>query len=371
MNPKYVNHGTYGCVFRPAVGCHKNKLNSENVSKLFASEEEMFKERTEHKKINDYIDPYNVFTLKLVETCGIDTKKFDDEELDNCRNFNSTPKNKVPQLVYEDGGYDLVDASKKFDFKQIFNGLFFVFKGLLIMEEKKYGHIDIKPANVVFNPVSKRAVLIDFGLSRGIESFYQKEHLFFFKHIYPYYPPEFCIMADFYMYGYNGMQKNLKNRITDNTNWQRMVNNIEALLEIDTNNVELVLLLDSFKQQSFEELVNVFKDDIFYDPERILNVFSNRIDVFGVGSTIAEVLSKCIKSKKTKIDKDNILFYINVIKLIHNMTCISPVKRFTPKQAYAEYKQISRSEKNNIMPNSKSKSKSSSRNQYVSSEKSK
>jgi len=135
MDPKYINNGTYGCVFKPAIGCDK-KTNNRNISKLFSSKTAMYGEKSEHEKINNDIDPTNIFTLKMIDQCDIQTNKFPQSEISKCKNFSTNsqdPPNNLHQLIYEYGGYDLSSAATMFDFKSIFFASKSVFKGLVIM----------------------------------------------------------------------------------------------------------------------------------------------------------------------------------------------------------------------------------------------
>lgn len=355
MNPDYLSNGTYGCVFRPSVDCN-NKLNKKNISKLFTTNDAMHSEWEEHKRMNDNIDPHNVFTLRLIDSCDTNVGRFNIAKCDNFKENQRaylTPGKSVPQLVYEYGGDDLIAASKKFDFKHIFFGLVYIFKGLMIMDAKHYGHLDIKPANIVYDHDSERAVLIDFGLSRDVKNFYQTENLFLIEFPYPYYPPEFGFMADFYNLGASNMKNKMRKQEYNVQNTEKFTDVIEVMTSTETKNVELRMLLDSFKTPNLVELVSLFKHVLRGNTEHALDTFSNRIDVFMFGSTIAEVLSRCLACGKTTIGKENIHFYIEVIKLIHNMTCVSPVKRYTPKQALSEYKRIVATEKNGLKSDTK------------------
>jgi serine/threonine protein kinase len=343
MNPDYLSNGKYGCVFRPSVDCNKNK-NKNQISKLFTTYKDMQSELTEHTRMNNEVDLYNVFTLKLIDTCDTNVSRFD---ITKCDNFTErqksqlTPGHYVPQLVYEYGGDDLHKASAKIDFKQIFFGLVSIFKGLSIMDKKHYGHLDIKPDNIVYNQDAEAAALIDFGLSRDVTNFYQKDdNLFLIEFPYPYYPPEFGFMKDFYDFGADGMIEKMNKRDYNFQNTEKFIDVINVMTSIKTKNVEMKMLLHSFKNPIFSELVSLFKYIVSEKAEHVMDTFVNRIDVFMLGSTIAEVLSSSIAHKKTTIDNENIYFYIEVIKLIHNMTHVSPVKRYTPQQALSEYKRI-------------------------------
>lgn len=343
MDPKYLKNGTYGCVFRPAVGCDK-QTNNSNVSKLFESKEEMKKEQKKHSNINKNIDPTNIFTLKLKEHCLIDTSSFQSKEIGKCENLRER-KAKNPQLVYEYGGHDLKMATGLFDFQQIFIAANSIFKGLVIMEKKHYSHIDIKPDNIVYNNDTNKLSLIDFGIARIVENdFYKEKNKLLFDHMYPYYPPEFGMLSNFYDFGREHMLKKMRGRNLDHYNSSEFFRSIQHVVSVTTKNNELKLLLKSFQHNHDNDMGELY---MFFeyalskpDMETVLNDFVNRIDVYMFGTTLMEVLDMCIGSKKTTIKDENSKFYIDVIKLLHNMVHISPVMRYTPQQALSEYNRI-------------------------------
>jgi serine/threonine protein kinase len=345
MDPKYLSHGTYGCVVRPAIGCNK-RLDNNNVSKLFSKRSEMEIEVEEHSKINNSIDPTNIFTLKLKEKCSVESERIDYNELTKCKNLKTVEKD-IPQIVYEYGGYDLLETPKHVDFEEIFIASKALFKGLVIMEQRNYAHLDIKPANIVYNRENKKLALIDFGLAQIVTGFYSHAgNKKMIKHPYAYYPPEFSVLTDYWSFDKRTFLDNNKNPYKINrTNSKKLLRNIYYLVRTPkTISNELNILLQSFElnhQNYMEELAAFFEYAATKTKlENVLNDFVNRIDVYMVGSTLLEILNACVYYKTTEITIKNCGFYIDVIKLLQNMVHISPAKRFTPQQCLNEYRRI-------------------------------
>ena len=198
--PLYTNNGTYGCVFRPAVACTSGTDTENLVSKVFRSPDKNYaREEIElHNKIVHQIDPKGKFTVRLVENCKIPVNKFPLGEVRKCKNFSQIELNAIelPQIIYEYGGFDLIEAARRYSFEEIFSALGPVFRGLVTMKEKNYVHLDIKPANMVYNSDTKKLALIDFGLATNLNKLYYARNYHVFIHPYPYYPPEFPILAN-------------------------------------------------------------------------------------------------------------------------------------------------------------------------------
>lgn len=351
MDPKYLSHGTYGCVIRPAIGCNK-RLDNNNVSKLFSKRSEMEIEMEEHSKINKIIDPKNIFTLKLKEKCSVESERIDYNELTKCKNLKKVEKD-IPQIVYEYGGYDLLHIPKHIGFEELFIASKSLFKGLVIMEQKHYAHLDIKPANMVYNNQNKKLALIDFGLAKIVKGFYSDmDNRKMIQHPYAYYPPEFSVLVDYWSVDKETFLNNINDRTRINrTNSKKLLHNIQYIIKTPKNiSNELNILLYSFEMnhRNYMEELAAFFEYATSNPkiDHVLNDFVNRIDVYMIGSTLLQVLNTCIYYKTTEISTTNCDFYIDVLKLFHNMVHISPAKRYTPQQCLNEYKRIINSLKN-------------------------
>ena len=305
---KYVSNGTHGCVMNPAVSC-SGKLQKEKVSKLFKTISGAHQEYVEHKNIVEKLDPQGKFTVVAHEKCDISNDYFKDA-VNKCKNFDILEKKRAshPQIVYDNGGVDLVDAFHQVTFEELFIGMESIFKGLTLLNARKYSHLDIKPANIVYNKVTKKMYLIDFGLSKEFDDIVKKNNLYIFEHPYRYYPPEFDVYAQYYKLSdqvFQASYKAKKLKPSKNFNYFKYL----ISWKVDTNEIYDI---------EFKEMIN----------------YVDRIDVYMLGVTIAELLNHYIKNKA------NIKFYGQVIELVKKMTYYAPHLRITPEQAYEEYKKI-------------------------------
>jgi serine/threonine protein kinase len=296
---------------RPGVQCKKSyHTDNGTISKLFADKRDADDEIVMHNKIVNKIDPEGAFTIKLIDNCPVTNLSFKLNELEKCGNFNDAEKESeyFHQIVYEYGGYDLNACTRKFRFEDLFRAMSGIFKGLIAMEKHGYIHVDIKPANIVYNPENKKTALIDFGLAMKSSGLYVEENNNIFSHPYPYYPPEFKAI-EFYFY-YSHSKDDL---------WK-----YEYIIE----NRELDIIPKSDKEMA--QFYSFLESAKHLDKELPLN----KIDVYMLGVTLHEVFHKCKKST------ENNSFNAAVINLCDKMTHYDPRVRLSPTEAYAEYKNV-------------------------------
>ena len=212
---RYVGHGTYGCVMRPATRCD-GSIDRSAVSKLYdtdaSGKNDMRDEYALGQKIRKSIDPDNVFTLAVVEACEVSSAAFDIQDLVRCDNMTHFKRKgsrqpKVPQMVVRDGGIDLSklvkdkERMKEFPFDALIRGFWRLFYGLQTLEYRDTIHLDIKPANIVAKRTGDGKVdvrLIDFGLSETKTNFFNIKNRDKFRHPYAYYPPEYGMIEAAY-----------------------------------------------------------------------------------------------------------------------------------------------------------------------------
>ena len=132
-------------------------------------------------KIIQKIDPLYIFTVKSEGNCSIPVTSFQ-SQIKKCTNFRNKNKTNYDQILYEYGGQDVSEAYKNNKFDDLFQAMIRPFKGLVVMETKEYAHLDIKPANMVYNSKTKKMSIIDFGLASPFEFVDNKHYMPIFKH---------------------------------------------------------------------------------------------------------------------------------------------------------------------------------------------
>jgi len=340
---KYINNGTYGCVLRPAIPCDSvSKSDTNTVSKIFKTSESIKKEHKENVRISKLIDPESIFTVAELDSCIIDLLQIPEKEFIKCKNFSvqELKRKKHPQLIYEYGGNDLNVASTISSFKDIFIGMETIFIGLKSLESHKYAHMDIKPANIVYNSENKKVSLIDFGLLTDFSKVYTRSKTNILEYKYPYYPPEFAACYNFFQ----NTDKKKANYVNINNNFIELYDSYIKLITI-YNAHQLIQttfdkVFDSSKINSdFNQLDDMSNSKDF---DKFCRRYANRIDVYSLGASLAKLMGICCYyGTLTNEDASSLpLFYSSVIKLIGDMLIIDPKKRLTPTQAYKRYTKV-------------------------------
>ena len=166
MPPKYIANGSSGCVLKPPIACKNNtnstKQTENSITKIFDNTQ-IKDDEIYIQKIIEKIDPNNYFTIKLISDCDIDINSYPATELINCTNFIDTKK-QFSQIIYEDGGLSIDDYIDDISLPAIELKFFErIFKGLTVLENYGILHLDIKPANIVYNSKIQKMSIIDFG----------------------------------------------------------------------------------------------------------------------------------------------------------------------------------------------------------------
>lgn len=345
-SPQYVGHGTYGCVLSPAVACqHKHKGHDQHhynnksvVAKLYKDRNQGVSEVDIYNEIVKEVDPQSRFTVRLVDHCYIKPTLY--KQLYKCNNWTPSERRQslVKQLIYEDGGVDLVSAVKSCMFEDIFKSMKRLFEALIIMDSKRIAHLDIKPNNIVYNAKTKKMSLIDFGLAHSYDDVYSAQYIISF--LYRYYPPEFRVAAE-------AEQKDTitipSQRYSHHyANWYNAVNTIShvhvpsGLLNMWLHVVDRNRGFNSFK--TFLESQS--SPDMHTLPLiQKMARYTNKVDVYMLGITLLETLANCIQSRTASLN-DHLQFYQAVLQLIERMTRMNPNERYTPQQARVHYKRV-------------------------------
>jgi len=284
-------------------------------------------EKNIHDKFVAMADKNSEFTVELVSTCDIDPSKVDAK----CGK-EYVRKQPLYQLVYIDGGQDLSKAARTVEFDTLFERFEAIFKGLCTMNTLKYMHMDIKPDNMVYNSSTRKLALIDFGLARGFTDYknqlYSQFTKMIFPHPYAYYPGEFPLLRQI-----------IKRNIIAEPNA-----NIEHLNAIVN---KLVTALDTHHHQSsalrsqviyLRTAINTTIDMSEYYTD-VTKYIPDKIDVYGFGASIIDILRMSVESKQTSIDSMED-FYVDVVKLCTKMVAASPRDRFSAQDAKTEYDRI-------------------------------
>ena len=326
--PSFVNQGTSGCTFRPAVNCPGfGDSTTAKISKVFKSKDAMEEEYVYTTKMVE-IDPERKFTLAFFGKCVLQAGDFG-SAISSC-NFGSNTEHERHQMVFEDGGDDLHVAVTKIEFKQIFKALYSVFEGVEIMVNKQFIHLDIKPSNMVYTSNEGKVALIDFGIAATFDEF-RYNHIACCSSAYSIYPTEFPTLANTAR-GLRGFTPKLDHMQNSN-------------------------LLHAFVSPLFQRILNhagryssnlldeINKCNQLFlshntDATPVLEYIPVKVDVYSLGASIMMMLERSHEHKMAMIEGADEEFYIEVMRLCRKMLHVSPKHRVTAARASTIFKRI-------------------------------
>ena len=200
----YVNSGSYGCVFRPAVRCKDSKYTSQanQVGKVFFDAVDAEDEWDETRVVKN-IDKEKKYTIQPVRRCVVKKSDIFDSELNNCNRGEDDALftgDEFVQIIYPDGGYDLTRPN--INFPSLMLPLLNVLQGIEQIDKHGYAHTDISPRNMVHTYNRNRQVnkvyLIDFGLMCMKTELYDPGHIQSRMSNSEFSPPEMRMFAYWY-----------------------------------------------------------------------------------------------------------------------------------------------------------------------------
>jgi serine/threonine protein kinase len=374
-------------VFSPALDCNRTKPLPESskkklVSKVFHDQEDALHELDEHKFITK-IDDANVFTLKRYKQCRVKKSAIPEKELERCNRHSRerfSHENMFNQIIYDNGGMNLDDASYKYHFESIVNAMTPLFKGLVIMADNEYTHNDIKPLNIVYSAEKKKSAYIDFGLGISFKKVFTIQNVNR-NSTYIYYPAEYALYNIF-------MRAKVKTlhqlyRSFDITN-DSPIEDLEYAEQIISTRVlsgycgftKYMRLNDKFARELSRygldmtpflwhkhpmwNAINVFRhiyesceiSDIT-DEDQLLparykanvthhfNKYVDKVDVYMLGISLLEVFIQMYGEYSVRLDTREDRFGVSeYLSLCSNMVNTNMINRYTPRQALAHFAKV-------------------------------
>ena len=187
---RFINQGSYGCIYSPAFPCEMPEVNPSNrISKIFKTkplEHDFYKTYNEEKAIYDNIsphlrsiDPHEEYFIYKYHQCKFKKSPYINDIIASCKDANRNRVFKSPEdrdyhwaLNFSKGGRDLHNIIESLPQDRIqpyialLKQLEHVIEGIHKLNKKGIYHLDIKPGNIVIhNNVLK---IIDFGLCKKL-----------------------------------------------------------------------------------------------------------------------------------------------------------------------------------------------------------
>ena len=323
----FINQGTYGCIFRPAINCKGNLLKSSFITKIQSEKETSDKESKIGYKIKK-IKGYSKYFAPILKTCNISIGNIKNDEIKKCDFID----NKTTKIISNKMKY--VGDKTLFDFllsileetpnkinDTIFDCYLHLLEGIELLHENNIIHYDLKENNIMYDEEKNLPIIIDFGLS------FENSNLHKYKHL----------LNAFYVYG------------PDYKPWCFEIHIISFILRnIDESDIDQQISLSFLNKVIDDFLVKntIFKyfkeSDRYKQYRNTLKDFLNQYSELSYSDLISELI-------KYNYSWDNyslamIFFYFiyktnihtnnmkHLLKLLNEIIFSIPDKRFTIKE---------------------------------------
>jgi serine/threonine protein kinase len=172
---KLINEGSYGCIYRPGIGCNGKPQSNKYVTKIQNNKRAIQNESAISAKIRT-IPGYTRFFAPILKECEVKMTKDTKEGLKQCQVFNkpnvTSDTRYVSTKIRYVGNMNLMKyllsvmnkTPNKFLLKLKTNHLYLL-NAVQKMLSKSIIHYDIKYNNVMFDPNLLVPIIIDFGLA--------------------------------------------------------------------------------------------------------------------------------------------------------------------------------------------------------------
>jgi len=196
---KFINQGTYGCIFRPAINCKGNLLKPSFITKIQSEKENSDKETKIGYKIKK-IKGYSKYFAPILKTCNISIANIKNDEIKKCDFID----NKTTKIISNKMKY--VGDKTLFDYflsileetpnkinDVMFDCYLHLLEGIELLQQNNIIHYDLKENNIVFDEQQNYPIIIDFGLSFENSNLHKYKYLTEAFYVYgPEYKP-WCI----------------------------------------------------------------------------------------------------------------------------------------------------------------------------------
>lgn len=339
---KIIGYGNYGLVISPAVNVSSFweqifDNSSYEIGKIYKicdnknSYEEVSYEYEILKKIMQ-IEDYNKFTVPVRSiSCFKLTDYIKDEYMLKKLNYEEEiDKNiLVYQISFDYGGKTINNVTKNISYDDGIKLLIKFYKGIQCLHDNLIIHRDIKPTNILYDSLQNKLNIIDFGLYCYPNEVYDMElSEYLLKEMYMYHPPEF------YLYYY--LKSNNIHKVDDNfdtTFRKEFLMPSQQLHKYYYNHYHLYNNKNKEDKYDITEYIKGFQSIYHsiknYDVTDIDNIFQNpeliyKCDIFSTYYILLK-LKKLINFENQE--------QMNIYeRLIDNVKCFNPFKRFNIKQ---------------------------------------
>ena len=196
---RYLSKGSYKCVFTPTLKClgederYRGTSNPTDYVSAVMTKKDAEDEIQELNKILPLIDPHGEYTIQSIHSCklgNLDSSEEPPEDFERCgmmdmysgeypyQDYRGDGDQDLVQLIFPYGGKDLsfikntLSTDVDIEVKYLYINFISILQGIKKMKDLEFIHGDIKPPNILYNKITKKYYLIDFGLSKKTSEIY-------------------------------------------------------------------------------------------------------------------------------------------------------------------------------------------------------
>lgn len=264
---KFINQGTYGCVFRPAINCKGNLLKPNFITKIQSEKANSDKETKIGYKIKK-IKGYSKYFAPILKTCNISLANIKNDEIRKCDFIDNDTTKIISNKMKYVGDKTLLDyfihiLEEKPDniSDTIFECYLHLLEGIEILQQNNIIHYDLKENNIMFDETQDYPIIIDFGLSFETSNLQNYKRLVEAFYVYAPDYKTWCFETNIISYIINNIQENdlddnisisFLNEVTDDIFKKN-------LMFTQLNNSNLQGLNEKYKQ-SLKDFITQYSD---------------------------------------------------------------------------------------------------------------
>ena len=323
--PKVIGTGSYGCVHKPQLEC-VNKNKTGEISKYMKAKHAT--EELKEFKLITKADPNKNFHLGKPTRCipAKNAKNFNAiSECNNNEKFNPRRIENYRLLLLKYGGLDLekygrktktllknkvnVDNNKKFWVE-----MYRIINALTIMLDNGIVHHDLKHQNIVYNPDTNRANIIDFGLMTTKEDIISESK----KDKYWLGKTHWSFPFEMGLYNYTSYQKV--------SIYENSKNNYSYKIKDEFTDVNSYFFTSIINKQHNKEESKLIKNKMFekfdvfltetdtLEYEKFIDMSINTIDSYGTGIGLLYVLQDSKHLLEDELYKDFVFLFLSMVE---------------------------------------------------------
>jgi len=382
---KKIGEGTSGCVHRPRLLCEdeEGQVNNDEISKAFSIKLKKHRdaEYEEFERIKNILgNDYKKYMVDYKKKCT--SKDYTETFAKDCTTIEHNTS-KAPLIIMQYGGnnlYNFVEnyekskfsKTKEHEITEFWKSAENLFRGINFFHSKKFGHLDIKPDNIVYNmdktddeddeENKHKMLFIDFGKSYSFEDLkknfenggkiekdgkvevnrFPTESGSINQFNYPF--EVICYIKEIFL-DFKKYYKETKTYNEFTNNFYPTTQRIEVVLQVifGKNNYSDIFNIKNFKNEMYDFFWKLFKKNEENEEEneekKIIeyNTFIeesiSKLDTFGLGISLFHVLSRTKKFVKENNK-------INLKNLFYNMIRPDLYKRYDSKKSLEIYLEI-------------------------------